>query len=197
MKKLISSILSLALVLSATRISFADESSKMETNFSIKTNIPVQSMTKSPELTESEKLELKEEKAAKKAEEELKERLEDSYSYIIKENPCMKVAFKEVTKLLEKPDDSVITNKLEQLEDEKEALIDYKQKLLEKSDSKDESLSKQIKNIENRIQAIEYTEKCLTKCKARISNGNLGFAVAFLICIAAGPFVAAVLSSFR
>ena len=160
MKKVISSILSLSLILGSVNTSFAAETPQMEANFTIKTNFPTQPTTKTPELT-------KKEKEALKLEEELKEKLKDSYSDIIEQNPCMKTAFKEVIELFRENNYHKITNKINQLKDEKESLLDYKKTILEKSDSKYESLDKQLKNINNRLQAIEYTENCLTKFKKR------------------------------
>lgn len=173
MKKVISSALSLTLLLGSVKTSFAAETPQMKTNFIIKTNFPTQPTTKTPELTNEEKQEIKAEKQVLKMEEEFKEKLQDYYSGIIEENPCMKVAFKEVAEFLKKPDFAKITAKLNELKDEKEALLAYKKNLLEIADSKEsESVKKQLKNINNRLQAIEYTENCLTNVNKRIAYEN-------------------------
>ena len=88
MKKVISSALSLTLLLGSVKTSFAAETPQMKTNFIIKTNFPTQPTTKTPELTNEEKQEIKAEKQVLKMEEEFKEKLQDSYSGIIEENPA-------------------------------------------------------------------------------------------------------------
>ena len=164
MKKVISSALSLTLLLGSLKTSFATETPQMETNFTIKTNFPTQPTAKTPELTKEEKQEIKAEKQALKVEKEFKERLNDSYAEIMEENPCMKVAFKEVSELIKKPDFAKITAKLNELKDEKES----------------ESVKKQLKNINNRLQAIEYTENCLTKVKKRLQSEGTIFLASLL-----------------
>lgn len=178
MKKVISSALSLSLLLGSVKTSFATETPQMETNFTIKTNFPTQPTTKTSELTDEEKQEIKAEKQALKAEKEFKERLNDSYAEIMEENPCMKVAFKEVTELIKESNSAKITAKLNELNDEKQALFVYRKILLETADSKEsESVKKQLKNINNRLQAIVYTENCLAKVLVRLQNDS---AVIFL-----------------
>jgi len=181
MKKVISSALSLSLLLGSLKTSFATETPQMETKFTIKTNFPTQPTAKTPELTKEEKQEIKAEKQALKVEKEFKERLNDSYAEIMEENPCMKVAFKEVSELIKKPDFAKITAKLNELKDEKESLLAYKKNLLETADSKEsESVKKQLKNINNRLQAIEYTENCLTKVKKRLQSEGTIFLASLL-----------------
>ena len=93
----------------------------------------------------------------------------------------MKVAFKEVSELIKKPDFAKITAKLNELKDEKESLLAYKKNLLETADSKEsESVKKQLKNINNRLQAIEYTENCLTKVKKRLQSEGTIFLASLL-----------------
>ena len=181
MKKVIASALSLSLLLGSVKTSFAIETPQMETNFTIKTNFPTQPTTKTPELTKKEKQEIKAEKQAFKMEEEFKEKLQDSYSGIMEENPCMKVAFKEITEFLKESNCVKITDKLNELKDEKEALLAYKNNLLETTDCKDsKSVKKQLNNINNRLQAIEYTENCLTKVQKRLQIEGIKLSVSFL-----------------
>ncbi|HAU87474.1 MAG TPA: hypothetical protein DCW90_18910 [Lachnospiraceae bacterium] len=142
-KKVISSILSLFIVLGSVNISFAAETSKTETRNIQPTQKTIESQTK----------------------EDIEAQLKEKYSDIMEQNPCMKTAFKEVTMFSENPNYVEITFKLEQLKGEKESLLAYKRIILKNSDSKDEVLGKQLKNINNRLQAIEYTETYLTKIK--------------------------------
>lgn len=104
----------------------------------------------------------------------------------------MKVAFKEVAEFLKKPDFAKITAKLNELKDEKEALLAYKKNLLEIADSKEsESVKKQLKNINNRLQAIEYTENCLIKVQQRLQIDYAG--ITFLLSLAFIPLLMYVL----
>ena len=59
-----------------------------------------------------------------------------------------------------------IIKKLRQLKAEKESLLKYKQSLLE--NKFDNNVKKQIKNIDDRLQAIEYTENCLNTYRNEI-----------------------------
>ena len=87
----------------------------------------------------------------------------------------------EVSELIKKPDFAKITAKLNELKDEKESLLAYKKNLLETADSKEsESVKKQLKNINNRLQAIEYTENCLTKVKKRLQSEGTIFLASLL-----------------
>ena len=101
MKKLISTTLSLLLLLSSVNcLSFAADSSQTEATFTIKTNLPLQSENKTETKTETKTQELtKEEKEAIKIENEINEKMKNSYSDITEVNPCMKDAVKEVQQI--------------------------------------------------------------------------------------------------
>lgn len=163
MKKVISSILSLSLILGSVNTSFAAETPQMETNFTIKTNFPTQPTTKTPELTEKEKQELKAEKEEQKKEKILEEKLKNAYSGIMEANPCMKVAFEEIQALLSLPNrTNVAKEKLEVIKAEEKALLAHKKTLSKDFYNLDESTEKQLKNIDNRLKAIEYMKNFLT-----------------------------------
>ena len=103
----------------------------------------------------------KEEKEANKLEGYLSEKIQDCYSDIIKESPCMKVAFEDIQQITSKKfPGSSKENKLLELEAEKKSLLAYKKKI-EENNKDNEGIKKQLKNIDDRLLAIDYTENFL------------------------------------
>ncbi len=160
MKKFIASFLSMAILVgSLNNITFADNNTvKKETVITLKEELTKDELqSKANELT-------KEERQAAKLVEQFNEKLNDSYGDIISKNPCMKTAFTEVQYFLALPftngTRAAIENKLYQLESEEESLNNYKRTIFE-GQNIEEDAKKQLKNIENRLQAINYTKNCL------------------------------------
>lgn len=160
MKKFIASLLSISMLTgSFNNVTFADNNTvKKETVITLKEELTKDELQPKSELT-------KEERQAAKLAEQFNEKLNNSYGDIISKNPCMKEAFTEVQTFLEpsftfttRP---AIEDKLNKLESEEESLINYKKTLLESNNSNEEDTKKQLKNIDNRLQAINYTKNCL------------------------------------
>ncbi len=161
MKKFIASLLAMAIsVGSLNNITFADNNTvKKETVITLKEELSKDELQPKPdELT-------KEERQAAKLVEQFKEKLNDSYGDIMSKNPCMKTAFTEVQAFLAIPftrgTRAVIEDKIYKLEAEEDSLVNYRKTILESPNVNEEDTKKQLKNIENRLQAITYTKNCL------------------------------------